>query len=295
MNNLTTDSMMMERRGVFNEEKTKRFELTFECSGLEEAGSILVIGLNPNSRDIMTMDTTTFLTLNNLLPMGFSTITICNLFANIFRKLRMSAIPDNDENMESLSQILDRNFDKILLCYGNTCINNQRVQKEKARLLELLRPWKDRVVVIMDTERIYEHLSTIHPLMAGRYFPGGWELIPFNMPEPGTEEREEKSDLEDVNPGEKGDSSLEDVSPGEKGDSSLKDVSSDVEGRNDMDGTDAESSSDEKNDETDEMVIKKTSKRKKTARKEDVEENDSDCGESETAERTDSESAEADS
>lgn len=269
MNNLTTDSMMMERKGVFNEEKTKRFELTFECSGLEEAGSILVIGLNPNSRDIMTMDTTTFLTLNNLLPMGFSTITICNLFANIFRKLRMSAIPDNDENMEYLSQILDRNFDKILLCYGNTCINNQRVQKEKARLLELLRPWKDRVVVIMDTERIYEHLSTIHPLMAGRYFPGGWELIPFNMPEPGTEEREEKNNLEDVNP--------------------------DVEGRNDMDGTDAESSSDEKNDETDEMVIKKTSKRKKTARKEDVEENDSDCGESETAERTDSESAEADS
>lgn len=131
---------MLERKGVFNEEQTKRFELTFVCSSMENEGSILVIGLNPNSRDILTMDTTTFLTLNNLLPMGFSTITVCNLYANIFRKLRMSEIPDNDENMEYLSQVLERNFDKILICYGNTCLNNHRVQKEKARLMELLEP-----------------------------------------------------------------------------------------------------------------------------------------------------------
>lgn len=137
---LTTERLMLERKGVFNEEQTKRFELTFVCSSMENEGSILVIGLNPNSRDILTMDTTTFLTLNNLLPMGFSTITVCNLYANIFRKLRMSEIPDNDENMEYLSQVLERNFDKILICYGNTCLNNHRVQKEKARLMELLEP-----------------------------------------------------------------------------------------------------------------------------------------------------------
>ena len=193
---LTTECLMLERRGVFNEEQTKRFELTFVCSGMENEGSILVIGLNPNSRNILTMDTTTFLTLNNLLPMGFSTITICNLYANIFRKLRMSEIPDNDENMEYLSQVLERNFDKILICYGNTCLNNQRVQKEKAHLMELLEPWKDRVAVIMDTEREYEHLKTIHPLMAGRYFSGRWELVPYEMPKMDSEPEKMQNESE---------------------------------------------------------------------------------------------------
>ena len=54
MSDFTTENLMMEREGVFNEEKTKRFELTFVCSGMETMKtemSILVIGLNPNSRD----------------------------------------------------------------------------------------------------------------------------------------------------------------------------------------------------------------------------------------------------
>ena len=54
MSDFTTENLMMEREGVFNEEKTKRFELTFICSGMETMEtemSILVIGLNPNSRD----------------------------------------------------------------------------------------------------------------------------------------------------------------------------------------------------------------------------------------------------
>ena len=60
MSDFTTENLMMEREGVFNEEKTKRFELTFVCSGMETMEtemSILVIGLNPNSRDILTMET----------------------------------------------------------------------------------------------------------------------------------------------------------------------------------------------------------------------------------------------
>lgn len=265
MSDFTTENLMIEREGVFNEEKTKRFELTFVCSGMETMEtemSILVIGLNPNSRDILTMDTTTFLTLNNLMPMGFSTITICNLFANIFRKLRMSAIPDNDENMEYLRQVLERNFDRILLCYGNTCINNQRVQKEKNRLMELLRPWKDRVVVIMDRERTYEDLRTIHPLMAGRYFPGDWELIPYEMPE------EKALDNGEDEPG--------------------------GEGRDTEAETEAGTETGAKAEESNETAAKKSSRKRKKQQKESTEKDDSDCEKSEAAGEAETESAESD-
>ena len=214
------------------------------------------------------MDTTTFLTLNNLMPMGFSTITICNLFANIFRKLRMSAIPDNDENMEYLRQVLERNFDRILLCYGNTCINNQRVQKEKNRLMELLRPWKDRVVVIMDRERVYEDLKTIHPLMAGRYFSGDWELIPYEMPELVSESEETTT---------------------EKIEEETEVITDDIDA-----GLGKSLAADEADNQGRKIAAKKAGRNKKANRKENTESDDSDCREYGTASETENESAEAD-
>ena len=35
MSDFTSENLMVEREGVFNEEKTKRFELTYVCSGIE--------------------------------------------------------------------------------------------------------------------------------------------------------------------------------------------------------------------------------------------------------------------
>lgn len=282
---LTTEHLILERKGVFNEKQTKRFELTFVCSGMENEESILVIGLNPNSRDILTMDTTTFLTLNNLLPMGFSTITVCNLYANIFRKLRMSEIPDNDENMEYLSQVLERNFDKILICYGNTCLNNQRVQKEKARLMELLEPWKDRVVVIMDTEWEYEHLKTIHPLMAGRYFSGRWELVPYEIPK--TDSKPEKMQ----NESEKAVGGSNDYNMVEETEEDKNDRKDAVR----MEKTVAVDEIDGQNNDAGKITGKKSGTKRKEGRKESTENDDSDCREYGTAEEIENGSAEADS
>lgn len=49
MEKLITNKLTIERSGIFDKNLKKRFELTFECKGVKEKKTILVIGLNPAS------------------------------------------------------------------------------------------------------------------------------------------------------------------------------------------------------------------------------------------------------
>lgn len=180
MEKLTTNTMRVERKGVFDKNCKKRFELTFTCNEGKSGKSILVIGLNPASENIHILDTTTTFILNNLIPMGYTTITICNLYAELFKqRLKPSEVPNNTENRKYLDEVLKRGFDTILLGYGNTFLTNKFVKEEKEYLIKLLMGYKDKVVDIVDDKGEYEKLTATHPLMAGRYFPNRWKLRPF--------------------------------------------------------------------------------------------------------------------
>ena len=180
MERYTTNIMTVERKGVFDKSQKKRFELTFTCKDSRQKKSILVIGLNPASDDISIIDTTTTFILNNLIPMGYTTVTICNLYGELFKqRLKPSEVPNNTENRKYLEEVLKRGFDTILLGYGNTFLTNKFVKEEKAYLRKLLSGYKDKVVDIVDDKGEYERLTAIHPLMAGRYFPGRWKLRSF--------------------------------------------------------------------------------------------------------------------
>lgn len=180
MERYTTNTMTVERKGIFDRNRKKRFELTFTCKDSKQKKSILVIGLNPASEDISIIDTTTTFILNNLIPMGYATITICNLYGELFKqRLKPSEVPNNTENRKYLEEVLKRGFDTILLGYGNTFLTNKFVKEEKAYLRKLLNSYKEKVVDIVDDKGEYERLTAIHPLMAGRYFPGRWKLRPF--------------------------------------------------------------------------------------------------------------------
>ena len=112
--------------------------------------------------------------------MGYTTITICNLYGELFKqRLKPSEVPNNTENRKYLEEALKRGFDTILLGYGNTFLTNKFVKEEKAYLRKLLSGYKDKVVDIVDDKGEYEKLTAIHPLMAGRYFPGRWKLRSF--------------------------------------------------------------------------------------------------------------------
>jgi len=147
---------------------------------MKQKKSILVIGLNPASDDISVLDTTTTFILNNLIPMGYGTITICNLYGELFKqRLKPSEVPNNRENRNYLEEVLKRGFDTILLGYGNTFLTNKFVREEKEYLRKLLSDYKEKVVDIVDDKGEYERLTAVHPLMAWRYFPNRWRLRPF--------------------------------------------------------------------------------------------------------------------
>ncbi len=180
MERYTTNTMTIERKGVFDKNRKKRFELTFTCKDSKQKKRILVIGLNPASDDISRLDTTTTFILNNLIPMGYSTITICNLYGELFKqRLKPQEVPNNRENRKYLEEVLKRGFDTILLGYGNTFLTNKFVKEEKEYLRKLLSDYKEKVVDIVDDKGEYERLAAVHPLMAGRYFPNRWRLRPF--------------------------------------------------------------------------------------------------------------------
>lgn len=178
---LVRQSVMVERTGVFSNDLKRRYEYTMERKDFK-GKNILVICINPASDNLLVVDTTTNYLMNNLFSMGFSSITLCNLFADVTGKLEPTKVEDNPDNMAYLKEVLERNFDTILLGFGNTFVGNKKVKEEKQKLFELLKPHAKKLVEIVDEQENYKDLQTIHPLFAGQRFSGSWKFRKFNLP-----------------------------------------------------------------------------------------------------------------
>lgn len=176
MENVMTKKETIEKQAVFSKDMKKRYELTISLQG-KKGKSILVLCLNPASDSLQVSDTTTNYLMNNLFSMGYGTITICNLFPTICSKLTASGIHgDSDDNNEYLKSILERDFQTVLVGYGNTFSGNKQVVERKAELDRLLSSAGKKAVELVDKEEIYSRLKTIHPLFAGQRFSGNWKF-----------------------------------------------------------------------------------------------------------------------
>ena len=171
----------LEKTGIFNKNMDKRFEYTMERKGTG-GKKILVICTNPTSNNILLVDTTTNYLMNNLFALGYSTITLCNLFAEITEKLKPANTGDNTENMEFIKEVLKRDFDEILLGFGNGFVGNKKVKEEKDILYKILKPYAKKIVELVDADENYKELKTIHPLFAGQRFSGKWKFRKFTLP-----------------------------------------------------------------------------------------------------------------
>lgn len=176
-----TQAITLERTAIFSKSLDKRFEYTMECKGTE-GRKILVICTNPASNNLLIVDTTTNYLMNNLFPLGYSTITVCNLFADITEKLKPANAGDNTENMDYIKEVLKRDFNEILIGFGNGFIGNKKVAEEKANLYRLLKPYAKKLVELIDADQKYKELKTIHPLFAGQRFSGKWTFRKYILP-----------------------------------------------------------------------------------------------------------------
>lgn len=174
-------NVILERTGIFSQTADKRFEYTMERKETE-GKKILVICTNPASDNLLVVDMTTNYLMNNLFAMGYGTITLCNLFAEVTEKLQPVKAGDNADNIEYINEVLKRGFDEILLGFGNGFVGNKRVREEKEKLYKALKPYAKKLVELVDSDERYAALKTIHPLFAGQRFSGKWAFRKFALP-----------------------------------------------------------------------------------------------------------------
>ena len=175
MENTVKQTGLLEKTGVFDEELENRYELHLTYNGVK-GKRVLVICMNPASDNIQVFDSTTNYLLNNFGMMGYSDITVWNLFSRICTKLKPSEIADNDRNMEYLKELLQSSYDAIVISWGCTFIGNKKVEAAKKEVLELLKPFEKQVYEIVDKGGKYANLKYIHVLFAGQRFSGLWDL-----------------------------------------------------------------------------------------------------------------------
>lgn len=182
MKNVITKTEVLKKTAVFNKQGDSRYELTI-MTDAKKGKSILLICLNPASDNVQVCDTTTNYVINNLLPMGYTTITLCNLFSTISNKLKTTDMIDNEDNRQYIRDVLQRDFNTILVGYGNTYTNNKRVNEEKKFISSLLLDYVGKVYEIVDKNEKYSRLKTIHPLFAGQRFSGEWKFRKYIIDE----------------------------------------------------------------------------------------------------------------
>ena len=181
MENTVKQTGLLEKTGVFDEELKNRYELHLTYNGVK-GKRVLVICMNPASDNIQVFDSTTNYLLNNFGMMGYSDITVWNLFSRICTKLKPSDIPDNNRNMEYLKELLQSSYDAIVISWGCTFIGNKKVEVAKKEVLELLKPFEKQVYEIVDKEGRYSNLSYTHVLFAGQRFSGAWDFRQVKFP-----------------------------------------------------------------------------------------------------------------
>ena len=65
------------------------------------------------------------------------------------------------EYSEYIKEVLKRDFDEILLGFGNGFVGNKKVAEEKENLNKLLKPYAKKLVELVDVDENYKALKTI--------------------------------------------------------------------------------------------------------------------------------------
>ena len=178
---------------VFNEEHTHRY--LWKRIWNKDKALAAVIMLNPCMADTIVIDTTTFLVVNNLAALErFGGVEIVNLYSKLTSKLNFRWNTDqelNEEENNSYIQQAAAECSEIIIAWGRADRNNQRVEKRAREVLELLKPYREKISVISDGER-----KNLHPLTPA--VRNQWKLESFDWTEYEQEKAKEKEEEDNV-------------------------------------------------------------------------------------------------
>ena len=178
---------------VFNEEHTHRY--LWKRIWNEDKALAAVIMLNPCMADTIVTDTTTFLVVNNLAALErFGGMEIVNLYSKLTSKLNFRWNTDQELNEEENNRYIQQaaaECSEIIIAWGRADRSIQREEKRAREVLELLKPYREKISVISDGER-----KNLHPLTPA--IRNQWKLESFDWTEYDQEKEKEKEEEDNV-------------------------------------------------------------------------------------------------
>lgn len=135
-----------------------------------------IIMLNPAHADNIMVDTSSALVVNNIARLGsYGGIVVVNLYSLITKKLDFRWNSDeelNDPQNDAYIRKFAEECSIIILGYGKAYESNYRITERADKVLELFKPFENKLFEISDGER-----KGLHPLTPA--LRNGWVLTPY--------------------------------------------------------------------------------------------------------------------
>ena len=174
---MLTEKVLLKTESVFSDDRNNRYLLRKEWDTKKPRATIIMT--NPSTADVMTMDYTTLYILNNLYKLDFGAVDIVNLSSKITTKINANedlGVDLEKENAEIILKSAEK-ADKVIIAWGKIGDNNKKVRAIQDKLLGILKPFKDKLYLIADTE---DSNGGFHPLASQIRFQ--WILKAFIPP-----------------------------------------------------------------------------------------------------------------
>lgn len=171
---MQTETTILRSKAMFSDDRKHRLLLRHEWNA--EKKSAMIIMINPNTADTLCMDMTTMLVLNNLYKLDFGSVNIINLYSRITPKLSLRFNSDDDLIAKECDEIIEQYAamsDAIIIAWGSIGNNSQRVRERQADLLDVLKPYANKLYKIGE-----EGYHPLTPIIRCK-----WELEPYELEE----------------------------------------------------------------------------------------------------------------
>lgn len=171
---MQTETTILRSKAMFSDDGEHRLLLRREWD--KNGKTAMIIMINPNTADTLCMDMTTMLVLNNLYKLDFGSVNIVNLYSKIMPKLSLRFNSDEDlidNETDSIIEQYATMSDAIIIAWGSIGNNSQRVRERQAELLDVLKPYANKLYKIGE--------EGYHPLTPA--VRNNWELSPYELEE----------------------------------------------------------------------------------------------------------------
>lgn len=144
---MKTERSTIKTEAVFTQNHTHRLLLRKVWDNDKPVASVIMI--SPHTADTFCLDSTTMYTLNNLYTLGYGRANLLNLYTRICDRLSLRFNSDEDlldpQNDEMILKCAAES-DDIIIAWGSSGHNSQRVRDRQAELLEKLKNYPLKII-----------------------------------------------------------------------------------------------------------------------------------------------------